>query len=190
MRPYLAWTLCLCAACGDDAYDLYEGEPDAFRTVTVWTDPHPDVPAETARMACEAWRPEGVLCAAAPVSSEALIRIHAYEGPCEKREDGTYALGSATVGGDITLMIGCLRKFGGTPVGEDVLWPTVSHEVGHQLGIWFHVSPEDGVALMNPMMHEGLYGITLLDHQAFGMRDADRAVLRLAPGGCILTAHD
>jgi len=177
-------------ACGDDAYDLYAHEPDSFRTATLWVDPHHEVPAELARQACEAWRPEGVLCELAPDPMVALVRIHMYPGPCEKNEDGSYTLGYASVGGDITLMIECLHRFGGMPIDEDLLWPTIAHEVGHELGIWMHIPPDEGVALMNPKIHEGLYGITVLDHEAYLVRDADRGVLRLGPEGCTLTTRE
>lgn len=198
----LCFLLC---ACGDNAFNLYHAEPEAFRTVTVWVEPHPDVPADLAREACEAWRPEGVLCELAASSEEALIRIRAFTGPCEKREDGMYPLGWATEGGDVTLMIECLRKFGGTPVGKRVLWPVISHEVGHELGVWTHVptgcedpevmthpelGPVCGAALMNPSVHDGLYGITVIDHAAYDLRDVDHSVLRLAADGCVLTAAE
>ncbi len=196
------------AACGDDipSYDLYEAEPSEFRTATFWIEPHPELPATLAREACEAWRPEGVLCAQVDDPLEALIRIRAGTDACEEDADGNYALGRAWVGGEIVLMIGCLRKFGGTPISEDILWPTIAHEVGHQLGIWHHVptdcdgpdvpahpeaGPVCGTALMNPMINRGLYGITLHDHHAYALRDEDLAVLRLSPHeGCTFTASD
>lgn len=200
--------IALAAACGDDivAYDLYEAEPAAFRTVTLWVEPHPEVPAALAREACESWRPEGVLCATVDDPLGALVRIRAVEAPCEKREDGSYTLGVAWVGGDVALMIGCLRKFGGTPIDVDLLWPVISHEVGHQLGIWDHVptsceegepsghpeaGPACGVALMNPAVRRGLYGITLHDHHAYALRDEDRSVLQAsAREACALAAAD
>lgn len=206
-RPFLP-ALALLAACGDNlaSYDLYAHDPESFRTVTVWVDPHPDVSADVAVRACEAWRPEGVLCASAASSLDGLIRIHAYDGPCEENDDGTYPLGYATEGGDITLMIACLHRFGGTPVAEDALWPVVSHEVGHELGIWRHVptdcadpeimthpeyGPVCGTALMNPLVHRGLLGITVIDHAAYELRDEDHSILRLAPEeGCIFLARD
>ncbi|HTK60126.1 MAG TPA: hypothetical protein VL283_02880 [Candidatus Baltobacteraceae bacterium] len=195
-------------ACGDNGYDLYEAEPASFRTVTFWVDPHPDVPADLARQACESWYPEGVLCALAPSSEEALIRIHAFEGACVEIEgqEGAYPLGHAVGGGDITLEIECMRKFGGTPIAERVLWPVVAHEVGHELGIWDHVptdcgdpevlmhpegGPVCGTALMNPMIHYGLEGILIEDHYAFDLRDEDWSVLRLAPDeGCTFVAKE
>jgi hypothetical protein len=185
--------LCLAAvtaACGDNiTYDLYEDEPGDTKTVTVWVDPHPEADAAFAAEACEAWRPEGIVCEAAASRYEALIRIHAYAGACEERDDGTYVLAYAVEGGDITLMIECLRKFGGTPIDPDLLWPTIAHEVGHELGIWWHVDPKAGIALMNPMVHDGLYGITELDHEAYLMRDKDGSVIGAAPRSCILTAR-
>jgi len=188
-RTFLCVAALALGACGDDDYDLYEHEPDSFQTVTVWVDPHPEVSPELARQACEAWRPEGVLCELAAAPTEGLARIHVYEGACEKNEDGSYTLGWARQGGDITLMIECLHRFGGMPIDEDLLSPVIAHEIGHELGIWMHVPPEDGVALMNPKIHDGLYGITLLDHEAYLMRDEDAAILRLASDGCTLTAR-
>jgi len=205
-RPLLL--LAAFAACGDNlaSYDLYDAEPSEFRTLTLWVQPHDELPPDLARAACASWRPEGVLCETVPDPSEALVRIHAYEGECVEREDGTYALGHATVGGGIVLEIACLRKFGGTPISEEVLWPTVAHEVGHQLGIWHHVptdcddpetrthperGPVCGPALMNPMMRRGLMGMLYLDHLAYELRDRDLSVLRLAPHeGCTFTASD
>lgn len=186
-RPLLS--LLALAACGDglSGHEPYEADPETFRTVSVWVQPHPDVLAETARRACEAWRPEGVHCALVGDPQEAALRIRSVDGPCEKRDDGSYALGVAWVGGEVALMIGCLRRFGGTPVGEDLLWPVISHETGHQLGIWTHVPTEAGFALMNPMAHRGLYGITLLDHEAFLAREEDLSILRFAEDGCVLT---
>ena len=74
-------------------------------------------------------------------------------------------------------------------IDMDLLWPTIAHEIGHELGIWFHVDAEAGVALMNPTVHHGLYGITELDHEAYLMRDVDGSVVRAAPRTCILTAR-
>jgi hypothetical protein len=206
-RSVLLLAAAALGACGDDAFDLYESEPASFQTVTVWVDPHPDVPAETARQACEAWYPEGVMCELAPSSEEALIRIHAFTGPCMELEmEDTYPLGHASVGGDITLEIECMRKFGGTPIAERVLWPVIAHEVGHELGIWTHVptdcgdpevmehpegGPVCGQALMNPMIHYGLKGILIEDHYAFELRDEDFSVLHLAPDeGCTFVAKE
>lgn len=196
------------AACGDNlrSYDLYEAEPTEFRTATFWVQPHPELPGELVREACEAWRPEGVRCAQVGDPHEALVRIRASEAECVEDADGNYALGRAWVGGEIVLMIACLRKFGGEPIAEEILWPTIAHEVGHQLGIWHHVptdcddpevmthpeaGPVCGAALMNPMINRGLYGITLHDHHAYALRDADLSVLRLDPrAGCTFTASD
>ena len=188
-RTFLCLAACL-AACGDDTdYDLYDDDPAEIGTVTVWADPHPDVDPMFAAAACEAWRPEGIACMSVGSSQEALIRIHSYTGACEKEDDGSYVLAYAVEGGDITLIIECLRLFGGTPIHEDLLWPTIAHEIGHELGIWWHVDPMAGMALMNPMVHRGLYGITELDHEAFLMRDTDHSVVRSAPRTCILTAR-
>jgi hypothetical protein len=103
-------------------------------------------------------------------------------------------------------MVACLHRFGGTPIADDALWPVVSHEIGHELGIWTHVptdcddpetrthpelGPVCGPALMNPMVHRGLRGITVLDHAAYDLRDEDHSILRLdADGGCVLRARD
>jgi hypothetical protein len=199
--------LSVLAACGDNeaSYDLYDAEPAEFRTATLWVQPHPDVPPELARAACEAWRPEGVLCRLVDDPQEALIRIRAFTGACEELEDGNYPLGHARFGGEITLEIECLRRFGGTPPSEDVLSPTIAHEVGHVLGIWTHVPPDCGerdvpvhpeggpvcgVAVMNPMIRHGLFGITRIDHYAYALRDEDLSVLRLAPHeGCTLVVR-
>jgi len=201
--PLAALALC---ACGDNRYDLYEHEPESFRTIAVWVEPHPDIPPELARQACESWRPEGVLCEIVADPMMALVRIRSSIGPCEKLKDGTYPLGRAYGGGDITLEIECLRKYGGAPIAERVLWPVIAHEVGHELGIWIHVptgcdgpdvmehpevGPVCGTALMNPEAHFGLKGITTIDHGAYGLREEDHSVLRIAPDeGCTFTARE
>ena len=100
----------------DDDDDLYDDDPSGTETVTVWVDPHQEADPALAVEACEAWRPEGIVCASAASSQEALIRIHAYGGACERTDDGSYVLAYAVEGGDITLIIECLRKFGGTPI--------------------------------------------------------------------------
>ena len=200
--------LALVAACGDDlrSYDLYEDDPDGSKTVTLWIAPHPDIPAELARMACESWRPEGVLSALVDDPHSALIRVRPSEGECVENEDGSYPLGRAWVGGEIALEIECLRRFGGTPPARSALWPVIAHEVGHQLGIWTHVpvdcdgpevmthpegGPVCGVALMNPMVHRGLDGITVIDHYAYDLRNEDLSVLRLtADEGCTFVGRD
>lgn len=206
-RPFLP-VFALLVACGDnlDSYDLYDDDPDGFRTVTLWVAPHPDIPPDLARMACESWRPEGVLCRLVDDAHDALVRIRPHEGECVENEDGSYPLGRAWVGGEIALEIECLRRFGGTPPARSALWPVISHEVGHQLGIWTHVpagcdepgvvehpegGPVCGEALMNPMIHRGLEGITMLDHYAYDLRDEDFSVLRLAPDeGCVFNGRD
>lgn len=194
------------AACGDDGYDWYQDDPPPAGTVRVWVEADDAIPAETVREACEAWRPEGVLCELADAPDAADIRVYADDADCVQGDGGLYPLGWAQEGGEIRLFVDCLHRFGGTPIARDLLYPVVAHEVGHQLGLWTHVpakcdpTPDDpaaqrlidlgicGTALMNPIVHKGMIGITVLDHEAYAIRDKDHAVLKAADGtpGCVL----
>ena len=205
--------LLVLAACADNDPGTYEDAAPPDRTAHIWVDADDAIPPDTVLEACEAWRSEGVLCEFAEDPSEADIHFIVDDSPCVGDETGFYPLGRSSPGGDVLLFTACLHQFGGDPIDRDLLFPVVAHEVGHELGLWFHVPedcdvlPEDansqvlfyfgicGKALMNPITHRGLLGITDLDHAAFGFRDEDNSVLKVAPDGldvpdCVLGVRE
>jgi len=186
-RPFIALFLISTAAC----YRMYEGTPDRFQTVSIWLAPHPDLPAEAAREACEAWKPEGVLCTLSDFT-HASIRIIVDPRPCEREGDGSDDMAHSRIGGMISINAACLHKRGGTPIDPDVYRGVIAHEIGHQLGIWCHIPAEQGGALMNPSLHRDLHGITELDHAAYALRGRNASLRAADDHGldCVLSPEE
>lgn len=161
---------CINSACAP-AYRMYAGTPSGIRAVRIWLQQDAGLPSEATREACEFWKPEGVQCSIVQDVKQASIRISLDPRPCTSRSNGSFAVAHSTNDGTIGLYTDCMRMRGGSPMDPDTYRATIAHEIGHQLGIWCHIPADQGGALMNPLIHEELHGITVLDHEAYVMRD-------------------
>ena len=136
------------------------------------------------------------------MKATADIRIYAEDDVCVVKDDnGTpddpkddrmaTTLAWAYSGGDIKMMMRCLTQKDGVYDAHQFA-AVVTHEVGHQLGIWEHVpylpKCEDakthptgakvcGKAVMNPYYDEDVDYVTDVDALAFDMRDPKYSVL-------------
>lgn len=131
---------------------------------------------EVVEAGCDAWWPEGVVCHEA---DDADLRITAVGG-CREDEDGEVLGWHAPRGepGRITLYLGCFER-------DDDVAMVVAHEVGHALGIGWHVAADCadaadgdastpavcGPALMNAVGTD-VAAMTVADHDAFLARNA------------------
>ncbi len=185
MRSFILCLVTLAACDSGPSYELYEADPIVTATVKVWVEPHPNLPAEEARIACGFWRPEGVDCALVSDEAVADVRIRAIPDACEALEGGQYPLALTRSGGEIGVFVSCMHRFAGDPVDPDWFDAAIAHEFGHTFGLWGHV-PEScsdapdalcGYALMNPSVHPDLSGMTVIDHERFLARNKNDSVL-------------
>jgi hypothetical protein len=180
----------------------YHGPADQpVYQVRIWIEDDPRMPKEVVLKGCREWNAKGVECLT--VSEEALsdIRVYADDGACVEKDDkGTkdpkddethVYLAWAHHGGKVRMMTKCLDTKGGK-LEPHQLAAVVTHEVGHQLGIWEHVPyahecakaathPDGkkvcGDAVMNPHYHAKVDVVTEIDALAFDLRDDFYSVL-------------
>lgn len=211
-------------SCGSSQKPPSKGyRPDAGDppyAITVWVESDPRLPKDLVFKGCAAWKAKNVTCTEASSKTFAQIRVYADDGECRVKDDmGTpddpkddktrTTLAWAYSGGDIKMMMRCLRQKGSGYDAKQIAG-VVTHEVGHQLGIWEHVpyppKCEDakthpkggkvcGVAVMNPYYDDDVDYVTAIDALAFDLRDPRYSVLvndvptKDVPD-CIYTAHD
>ena len=124
------------------------------------------------------------------------MRIYADDGECSgvdpKDNKPHKYLAWAHSGGDIRMMMRCMRHGLDGVYDRKQFAGVVGHEVGHQLGIWNHVpeaseckeakkhpSGKDvcGEALMNAYYSDAVDAVTAIDQLAFDLRDPKYSVL-------------
>ena len=191
-------SLILLAACAEEMEpEYYEGEPEQYYQLDLWVEDHPDIDPEIVRLGCEAWAPEGLMCdlVEAPEEADLVVEVDTSE-VCEIQDHSlfreTYFLGEKTQEGLTVLHLACLQDTD-TASQDDILRAVSAHEVGHQVGIYFHVWPDCrtvderdpgeagpplcGPAIMNTEVNLDLFRMTVPDHQAWMSRNTTLSVI-------------
>lgn len=196
-----AWAATSCG--GSQKTKGHKPEPsDVPYTIDIWVEDDPRMPKDLVFKGCAAWKAKNVTCAESLSKELADIRVYADDGQCVVMDDmdtpddpkddkKRTTLAWAYSGGDIKMMMRCL-KHAGDAYDAKQLAGVVTHEVGHQLGIWEHVpylpkcegaqthtsgSKVCGVAVMNPYYDDDVDYVTGIDALAFDMRDPRYSVL-------------
>jgi hypothetical protein len=204
----LTMTLAAWAAstsCGSSQKPPKSHTPDASDKrfdIDVWIEDDPRMPAELVLDGCGRWKAKNVFCRRVASKIFADIRIYADDGKCvvnddmdtpdDPKDDKTRTtLAWAYWGGDIKMMMACLTHKDGVYDAHQFA-AVMTHEVGHQLGIWNHVPypPECkdakthpsgkkvcGAAVMNPYYDKDVTVVTDIDALAFDVRDMKYSVL-------------
>lgn len=196
---------CAALSCGASQKPPKGHKPDAADVpyvIDVWVEADPRMPKDLVFKGCAAWKAKNVTCVETTTATFADIRIYADDGECVVNDDmGTPAdpkddkkrttLAWAYSGGTIKMMMRCLTHKENVYDAKQ-LAGVVTHEVGHQLGIWEHVpylpKCEDarthpsgakvcGKAVMNPYYDDDVDYVTDIDALAFDMRDPKYSVL-------------
>ncbi len=193
--------LCLLVAtllsCGARPQKLQAAKPsphDPPRTLPIWVEDDPRMPKEDVLRGCQKWQVKNVTCVEVAEIEDSKVQVYSDDGVCVEKDAVTGAitrriLAWAFYGGRITMMAQCLSK---TPEGKfnsHQLAAVVTHEVGHQLGIWDHVPDfckEDeplihtetgrkicGTAVMNRHYNHAVSVVTVIDSMAFDERDPE-----------------
>jgi hypothetical protein len=169
--------------------------PSVPVTVKLWAETADDLPKADVLAGCEAWRPRGVHCAFVASRTEADIWVVADRSPCKKADEDRVTLALAYRGGRIVMRTDCFMRKG--VIVPEKFRTVMTHEVGHQLGIWDHV-PNDcggktesggaikrhpngravcGDALMDPYYDPKIPVPNDIDELAFDLRDLDISVI-------------
>jgi hypothetical protein len=193
------------SSCGGSQKPPKGHKPDATDvayTIDVWVEDDPRMPKDVVFTGCAKWKAKNVTCVQTEMKATADIRIYAEDDVCVVKDDnGTpddpkddrmaTTLAWAYSGGDIKMMMRCLTQKDGVYDAHQFA-AVVTHEVGHQLGIWEHVpyppKCEDalehpsgvkvcGKAVMNPYYDEKVDVVTEIDALAFDLRDPKHSVL-------------
>ncbi|HTK60125.1 MAG TPA: hypothetical protein VL283_02875 [Candidatus Baltobacteraceae bacterium] len=175
---------------------------DVPYAIEIWVEDDPRLPKDIVFKGCAKWEAKKVTCVEASSKIFADIRVYADDSECVLKDDhGTpddpkddttaTTLAWAYSGGDIKMMMRCLSHKDGVYDAHQ-LAAVVTHEVGHQLGIWEHVPyppkfedalthPDGrkvcGTAVMNPYYDEKIDYVTEIDALAFDLRDPKHSVL-------------
>lgn len=186
-------------------------------TLNIWIQPDPRLPREAVMKGCSQWKAERITCVAVDAPEKARVRIYANDDAChvQDKKDVTVwhtYLAWAHQGGDIKMMMGCMPHKDGA-YDPHYFAGVVTHEVGHEIGIWEHVpdvcddkdtktpNPDIkthaksgkkicGQAVMNEYYHDAIDYVTEIDAMAFDERELDVSVLvgdipRKSTPGCV-----
>jgi|SRR5687768_12836370 len=178
--------LCLsCAGIPRYADPAARGTPRFY--VHLWV--QDGLSAEDADAGCEIWGEKGVACIIVRDPELADIRVYADRRPCVPHGDGLRTLAEAWQGGKVVFYTSCFMD--GTTFDRHQFRAVMGHEVGHEIGVWEHVSLECndrcqrhpggtaicGRALMNPLYDKDVSFLTPADSLAFDVRDPMISVL-------------
>ena len=163
-------------------------DPPAY-ALSVWIDDHPLLDLADVVRGCIEWRAKGVICRLAADPASADVRISVDDKPCVPDAEGLKTLALAYHDGRIVFMPKCFD--GSTDYVRRLFRAVMTHEVGHEVGIWEHVPlkcdgkaashdgrPICGPAVMNRLADADLGFVTVVDSLAFEARAADDTRLR------------
>lgn len=186
----LALLSCLAASCGDDrAAPEADAAPHPEHHVLLWVDPVSELPVDDMLAGCDAWSGSGVGCDLVDGADASDVQIYADPSPCEPMPDGSVVLAYATCCGPVVFFRECFRRTG--KWDHEALATVSTHEIGHQFGLWWHVSeschgnvPKHpsgekvcGEAVMNAYYERETATPTEIDGLAFDIRDEDHSVV-------------
>lgn len=198
---FAAWTATSCG--GSQKPKGHVPDPsDVPYVIDVWVEDDPRMPKALVFKGCAPWKAKNVACVEAPSKAFADIRVYADDGECVLMDDmdtpddpkddkKRTTLAWAYSGGDIKMMMRCLTHEDGVYDAHQFT-AVMTHEIGHQLGIWNHVPylpkcegakthPSGkkvcGVAVMNPYYDKDVTVVTDVDALAFDVRDKRYSVL-------------
>jgi hypothetical protein len=195
-KSFLVFVAVASAACGAGAKPriYHPTADDPTQTVRIWIQDDVRMPKPRVMAGCAEWNVKRVYCIEVSDPSAADIRVYAKDEECrdkdpETKKDRT-VLAWAFSGGDIWMMAKCIDTKDGV-FDSRQLAGVVTHEIGHQFGIWEHVERSCdgvtrthrsgkkicGVAVMNPYYDEKVLQITEIDAMAFDEHDPDHSVL-------------
>ncbi len=181
LRP--ACVLVLLSACA--APMRYAGMDEPRYSLSLHLGPSPLLDREDSLRGCDEWLPKGVICRTVKAGERADIEVSIDDSPCVPGKDGMYTLALAYHDGRIVFMEKCFKTHDG--YDRKKFRAVMTHEIGHQVGIWKHVPPECsaealrhpngsqvcGSAVMNALMHEDITFVTVIDGLAFDLRSED-----------------
>jgi len=162
-------------------------DPPAY-ALTVWLADDPLLDPVDALRGCMEWRAKGVVCRLTMDPARADVRVTVDDGPCVEDDKGLHTLALAYHGGSVVFNKKCFAV--GSDYGRKMFRTVMTHEIGHEAGIWEHVPPKCdakaarhdgrpicGRAVMNPLCDPDVNFVTVPDALAFDARGgADNAL--------------
>lgn len=198
MLALIAWLGLSCGSSPPKAKPPKGGPPEGAWRLMIWIEDDPRMPADVVLEGCAPWKIMGVTCERTADKAVAAVRVHSDDGACQRWDDKAKrqrtTLAWAFHGGDIKMMMKCLTMERGA-VQRRQLAGVVTHEIGHQVGVWEHVPyackdakihaaskrPICGIAVMNPYYDPQVVEPTEIDAMAFDERDPLYSVLVSSP---------